>query len=1434
MKRLFIGLVVLGVAGTAAAQLGSSNNSPACCQLTTSLIQDVVYGRDAASDERFLTEEGPPSNLHILIDTSSSMQDLPQVREANLEEFFSSTTNGCMNPMLDAFQYSRGWNPYMVYPVPDQGTGMGGDYGFSNLFRDSAFYDYRSWHSSNSPAYSWANREMACQSTVPGWSTTQTAEYERCLQCLSTKGYFKPQNADPYAVPNSGFVFWGRFLNFNPPKYVTLRVALKQLFRTMKPKRLGLSHFSATAPTYSVHLRPLSPSCTQVLGDPTYFDSVRANSINSINGLVFNANSSPARALLNTGYYFTSTDDVYRNVFGFSSGYTYPSTYRNAALSSSSRSVCWGCQDSAVILISDGEPSPDSLSSQVATRLRALNAGPVYCPDALPCGPGPFNQRDKGLNPSPTATADDNPNYLLDDVAKLLWEQDLQRSSPPVIGDFNTQGKQSLRVHTIGFGTQSNLLRNTAAVGGGQFYSVDDGMNLLQALRELSNTTGTRMRTTTLTPASVDRQLVNGQAGVLLSRLKPSSKPGPWQGFLYRFQLAPERLLGCNPLHPPTGGDLNHDGDCDDSHLLDADGEPVIESDQGGFVKLYSSTTPARPFWEAGARLKPDPGLTNRWQTRRIFTIVDTNGDGRIDRKDDPVEFTESNAELLLDYLGISQNPEGCAELATRLGEMLSPLECAKHLIRWYRGADALNPDPFLRGYDRPFLLHDIFHSTPISVEPPRTKSSCGTSTQCLPALFSGQTELEGDYAPPPGPTDAYERYVYETRGRDKIVLVGSNGGMLHAFHNGTATSVDPSTGQTLHNPGTGEELWAFIPPDMLPKLYPQLDKHAYFVDGTPMVRDVWIDGAGGSFDDGRKQWQEFRTVAVVGSGRGGVHRFALDLTRLLGAAPGNASSSLPLQRGDFLWMWPQACDPLAVQVGESFSNFAPQPPPIGPVALAPPADDALRALSDQPAYGAATPWLIDGTPARERWVVALNGGYDPHQTRGRGMALVDIASGHTVWSFFHQDGKGRSEHLRYSIAAGLALADVGSAQAQGPDADHLLDTATVGDYGGQLWTVRFHRPGQWDYATQQVSNWYAARAFRVANLAGRTTHPEALTGPFSTVAANMIQPDTGALRTFIGTGDSQNLLDVGRSCRLGNPRACAEQGCFASSRLQVQRGGMTLAESKTTYSDYALTSSSTLPGQAGPSCLGSQVKLSWDFDMAASACAPPYDGAVEAVCDGNMSTWSCRTLTNDWQTVSSSQQVPLAPQRFYGLWSYGGAPGRTFDTESEAYQFDWQLFTDSALVNVGQFDFDGKVVQPQADAPPHARGWYLTYASTQERTGSAPTVIDGCVLWNSFEPNAAPIVCGNPGRNAARVYQADAVSGRASCALGFYSPDSGYWARFFPFGTHANLGTPAPQHLELNGEVHTHATFATPHGTAPWYGLGSPVYSRPVREGPP
>jgi type IV pilus assembly protein PilY1 len=447
------------------------------------------------------TQVAAPANVHFLVDNSGSMQELPQVINSRHSEFFAITVNGCENPRLDAHAISNGWNPNFVYPVPDPGTGLGNDTGFPNLFQDSKYYGYLQWGSSSNPTPQWSGgtQEVACNTQVPGGSAGNPAEYNRCLTCLSTKGYYLVPGTpgrDAAPLQNNNFIFWGRYLNFNSPKYVQIRAAIKQILRDIQNPRVGLSYFTSSSPNTALGQRQ-NAACDAALASPSSFTSYRASYINTINGLTFTTGTPLARSLLNIGYYFTSDDGVYRDVFGFGAApnYTYPSAFKNDALTSQSRSVCWGCQVNAAIIITDGEPTGDALSATVRTKIREKNGGPVYCPDSAPCGMGTPNGLDKGINDNPSDPNrfnDDNNDYYLDDVAKLLYEQDLQRYTPAVIGDFDTSGRQNLTTYSVGFGIQGNLLRNAAAVGGGQYYSAESAATLRQALQDILSSVQTR------------------------------------------------------------------------------------------------------------------------------------------------------------------------------------------------------------------------------------------------------------------------------------------------------------------------------------------------------------------------------------------------------------------------------------------------------------------------------------------------------------------------------------------------------------------------------------------------------------------------------------------------------------------------------------------------------------------------------------------------------------------------------------------------------------------------------------------------------------------------------------------------------------------------------------------------------------------------------
>lgn len=108
---------------------------------------------------------------------------------------------------------------------------------------------------------------------------------------------------------------------------------------------------------------------------------------------------------------------------------------------------------------------------------------------------------------------------------------------------------------------------------------------------------------------------------------------------------------------------------------------------------------------------------------------------------------------------------------------------------------------------------------------------------------------------PPFGYTDAgYASFATANASRTPMVYAGANDGMLHAF---SAT--------------TGEEMWAYVPTAVMGNMYrlantAYANNHTYFVDGEPVVGDIYVGGA-------------WKTILVGGLNAGGRMYYALDIT---------------------------------------------------------------------------------------------------------------------------------------------------------------------------------------------------------------------------------------------------------------------------------------------------------------------------------------------------------------------------------------------------------------------------------------------------------------------------------------------------------------------------------------------------------------------------
>jgi len=221
--------------------------------------------------------------------------------------------------------------------------------------------------------------------------------------------------------------------------------------------------------------------------------------------------------------------------------------------------------------------------------------------------------------------------------------------------------------------------------------------------------------------------------------------------------------------------------------------------------------------------------------------------------------------------------------------------------------------------------LADIFHSVPVLVGPP--------SITFVDLDLNRVVDL------------AFDTFRTTFQTRDQVLYVGSNGGMLQAFHAGAWTGSDYDT-------GTGAERWGFIPPDLLPKLQNMVGIHTIYVDGPPKAADVWLDGINNdgttSAPNNVKAASEWHTVLVSGERKGGNTYFAVDVTD-----PGTAATPNP---PTYLWSF---TDP---NLGQTWSR-----PEVGKVKLN--VDFGVTDCQQLEDQGLTSASCI------ERWVAFVGGG---------------------------------------------------------------------------------------------------------------------------------------------------------------------------------------------------------------------------------------------------------------------------------------------------------------------------------------------------------------------------------------------------------------------------------------------------------------------------
>lgn len=450
-----------------------------------------------------------------------------------------------------------------------------------------------------------------------------------------------------------------------------------------------------------------------------------------------------------------------------------------------------------------------------------------------------------------------------------------------------------------------------------------------------------------------------------------------------------------------------------------------------------------------GAKLK------TRTTARNIYTDMDkttTSLDAFAVSGDKP---TISAVALGLDY-----NEDGAVD-ADEEGD-------AVDLIKFVHGYDAYGEDPTAK---RSWFMGDIMHSKPVVVNYSR---------------FTTGSDDDGDNINNEEDTDTNKGYIF----------VGANDGMLHAFRD-----------------ATGEEAWAFIPPNLLPNLQylPDTDHHYYFVDNSPVIY-VYDADNDGNIETGDKDM----VILICGMRRGGGSSFIPSDNSSLGSY--FALNVSDPENPQFLWEINSETTGFS-EMGQTWSV-----PRLAKVNV----DNAAKIVAifgagydtvEDLRYGenqnfpADTAGTNTSAASSGEGDVASAGGSSTESTRGRGLFVIEVAtlsngvpilgttSGDKVWSYTATD----NTDMSYSMPSDPLVIDT--------DSDGYADRVYIGDTGGQLW--RFVLEGA------DKSAWTATRIFE-ANSSGNGTD----------VGRKIFYKPTATISgydTFLyfGTGDREHPLNT-------------------------------------------------------------------------------------------------------------------------------------------------------------------------------------------------------------------------------------------------------------------------------------------------------------------
>jgi type IV pilus assembly protein PilY1 len=595
-----------------------------------------------------------------------------------------------------------------------------------------------------------------------------------------------------------------------------------------------------------------------------------------------------AESLYEATRYFAQIPPAYANSdYSYSATNRDPYYFRQPGWADTSQYV--PCCKSFVIIFTDGQPTKDT---NIPSSLRdyAHNAAthqPVgftgHCTSGAGCtgphGSSPHSGHGGGLTNHNTqsdhhdncsayyggVSGDSCPNngsHYLDDVAYYAHITDLRQPTLPVLNESGKDlpGLQNLTIYTFfAFGTGGNLLADAAKAGGFEDRNGNNIPDLPEEYDRVNNYTGEAipdgipdtyfesenafaLKERLL--AAITSILQKSASGTSVSVLATSSTG---DGSLYQAFFYPTTFEGLNEvkwtgytqalfldpfgnIREDTNGDgrqvLNQDyiiktrydvatSDVKVDRYKDLNGDGIADTDTP-FETV--GLKEVKNIWEAGKRL----ALMNA-ANRKVLTWVDKNNNGVVDATEQ-MAFHTDNVATLGPYLRPSADPWNAANIINFIrGEQIAGMRNRQLTV--VDGASSSL---------KVWKLGDPIHSTPTIIGPPKERYDV----------------IYGDAS--------YTDFFLQYKNRRQVAYIGANDGMLHAFNTGFYhRGDDPTTSNAVEHgwftrtptdnssgPQLGDELWGFIPYQLLPQLLwlTRSDyTHVYYVDLKPKVSDVRI-----------------------------------------------------------------------------------------------------------------------------------------------------------------------------------------------------------------------------------------------------------------------------------------------------------------------------------------------------------------------------------------------------------------------------------------------------------------------------------------------------------------------------------------------------------------------------------------------------------------